>query len=388
MRGIRPLPHKVAAQGSGLRLSAPYFLRATPRLALGRASMPPGAAGGAGGAVCGAVCGAVSVGEFVEAKMAERSNAARAAVEAAAREAAAAQAAAAAALASTIGRDCTVPVAVATPVAALLPPPPPLPTAAAEAEAEATTGEAAEAVAATATEAVTAATAAATATAATAMAAATVTAVAFGGAVALGGAVARRPGPPARVRAAFLRIDADGDGRVAWGELERGLADEFGARLSARGAAAGGAAVRPVDTDADAWAAGGEEAEGEATSGGEEGEGGAAGAPRLAGDARDRLSSLFDALSIGDLFYPARYFDAGRFNEAYAEMLFSAFDARGEGALDYTQAQQALQWLMRTPADGGAKPEVPLACPAEAYDAAGGLRLERPWFFMLYRTMP
>ncbi|EOD38054.1 hypothetical protein EMIHUDRAFT_200466 [Emiliania huxleyi CCMP1516] len=69
-------------------------------------------------------------------------------------------------------------------------------------------------------------------------------------------------------------------------------------------------------------------------------------------------------------------------------MLFSAFDARGEGALDYTQAQQALQWLMRTPADGGAKPEVPLACPAEAYDAAGGLRLERPWFFMLYRTMP
>ena len=382
MRGIRPLPHKVAAQGSGLRLSAPYFLRATPRLALGRASMPPGAAGGAGGAVCGAVCGAVSVGEFVEAKMAERSNAARAAVEAAAREAAAAQAAAAAALASTIGRDCIVPVAVATPVAALLPPPPPLPTAAAEAEAEATTGEAAEAVAATATEAVTAATAAATATAATAMAAATATAVA------LGGAVARRPGPPARVRAAFLRIDADGDGRVAWGELERGLADEFGARLSARGAAAGGAAARPVDTDADAWAAGGEEAEGEATSGGEEGEGGAAGATRLAGDARDRLSSLFDALSIGDLFYPARYFDAGRFNEAYAEMLFSAFDARGEGALDYTQAQQALRWLMRTPADGGAKPEVPLACPAEAYDAAGGLRLERPWFFMLYRTMP
>ena len=78
----------------------------------------------------------------------------------------------------------------------------------------------------------------------------------------------------------------------------------------------------------------------------------------------------------------------GRFNEAYAEMLFSTFDARGEGALDYTQAQQALQWLMRTPADGGAKLEVPLACPAEAYDAAGGLRLERPWFFMLYRTMP
>ncbi len=71
----------------------------------------------------------------------------------------------------------------------------------------------------------------------------------------------------------------------------------------------------------------------------------------------------------------------------YAEALFARFDADADGCLDGDQAQLALQLLTPRPKDGAPKPPVAFACPPGAFTEAGELRLPKPWFMMLFRSM-
>ena len=103
----------------------------------------------------------------------------------------------------------------------------------------------------------------------------------------------------------------------------------------------------------------------------------------------DQLRDHFERNAIGDLCFGERYVDKRLFNVFYAEALFLRHDADNDGLLTHAECQAALKFLTRPPKDGGPKPDVPFACPPEAYDAATGeARIPKKWFASLYRTMP
>jgi isopenicillin N synthase-like dioxygenase len=164
------------------------------------------------------------------------------------------------------------------------------------------------------------------------------TPVAVGAPVAGGSAFAARIAPPARVKYVFHKIDADHDGRVTLPELRAGLEAEFGDQL-----------------------------------------------PR---HARVAIDACFETSAVGDLSFAERYVDGRLFNAVFAEVLFKRFDAHDTGFLTHGQAQDALKFLVRSPADGGPKPGITFAYPADVCTDAGELRLPPSWFATIYRNMP
>lgn len=155
----------------------------------------------------------------------------------------------------------------------------------------------------------------------------------------VGSFVARPTGvTPSRVRYIFRKLDSNGDGRLTRPDVQEGLARELG--------------------------------------------------PGLAPHVLDAAGAFFDTHAIGDLSFPERYLNGEMFNVLFAQVLFLRHDAGSTGSLNSEQAQEALKFLRRPPADGGAKPDVPIAVPAELYDSDGVLRLPFAWFAALYRAAP
>ena len=169
-------------------------------------------------------------------------------------------------------------------------------------------------------------------------------------------------GAPSRVRACFHRIDTDTDGRIVLEELLNGFAHEFSQSVAVM-----------------------------KENGHSNGNGNGSGIPSslLPSRVRTALTKLFDECAIGDHAFPTPYVDKMRFNLLYAETLFRLHDDDDDGLLNYSQAQAALQFLVKKPVGGGRKPEVPFACPADAVNPeTGEIAVPKEWFARLYRTMP
>ena len=119
---------------------------------------------------------------------------------------------------------------------------------------------------------------------------------------------------PSRVRHIFRKLDSNADGRLTRAEVRDGLTREL-------------AGLAPHVVEA--------------------------------------VGAFFDTHAIGDLSFPERYLNGELFNVLFAQILFLHHDAGGLGVLDSEQAQEALKFLRRPPADGGPKPEIPIAVPAD-----------------------
>ena len=140
---------------------------------------------------------------------------------------------------------------------------------------------------------------------------------------------ADRTMPPARVRAIFAEWDTNQDGALSLDELQVGFAGLF----------TGG----------------------------------------LAPHAEAAVSRLFEA-HANDGHLPVHLF-----NRFFAEILFRHFDTNGDGALQRAEAEGALKFLLKPPAEGA--PAVAFAYPPEAFDGSGELQLPKAWFLAQYQAM-
>ena len=147
-------------------------------------------------------------------------------------------------------------------------------------------------------------------------------------------------GIPTRTKQFFHKLDANKDGKVTLDELQAGFEKEFKSGLMLH--------------------------------------------------AKEAILTLFEEHAKAEEgaagFFGAKALRAGSFNRFYAEILFKHFDANENGHLELAEAQEALKFLCRTKKDG-AKPNLNVVYPNDAYTESGELRLPRSWFFQMYQAM-
>ena len=146
---------------------------------------------------------------------------------------------------------------------------------------------------------------------------------------------APKDGVPARVKAVFQKFDEDKDGKLTLEEITIGFDREFKTKLPAH--------------------------------------------------ARDAIPELFEKHAKADGAGPKQL---GRqlFSRFYAEILFKVFDADNNGWLSLAEAQNALQYLLPK-GTGGSDSAVNVAFPADAYTPEGELRLQKAWFYQVFKSM-
>ena len=98
--------------------------------------------------------------------------------------------------------------------------------------------------------------------------------------------------------------------------------------------------------------------------------------------AKDAIPTLFEQRAKAD-DKGEKALKIGVFNRFYAQILFTHFDANGDGVLQLEEAQAALKWLTKPSADGN----VAVAFPPDAYTESGELALPFGWFWGVYSAM-
>ena len=136
---------------------------------------------------------------------------------------------------------------------------------------------------------------------------------------------------PGRVRALFSRLDTDPDHILSKDELVKGLGAEF---------------------------------------------------PQMRESTRMLVPALWDAHAIPAAGGGARGLDLELFNSAYAAILYSHFDANGDGLLQLDEAMAALRFLRPYGEDVAET----FAFPPEAY-TPNGVQLSPEWFYGIYQAM-